>query len=739
MTTCMTEDTRFLVLNKRAAWERGLAVGLQVGDDGLRLVESRRFSAQVSGPPATPRGAVTVVDFAVGACDLLYLLDTTARRVWTYDPTLQHSEPIARMTGPFADAVSVAYAPGTLFLGHRDAPARILALADLNWQVRWSVGAELDAAGRPLGLDGPLTPIDLAADRHGNLYVLTLLAAPASGDGTVPAGALLAIVKLDRGGRVVAVMRPPTLTLGAATPLADLPKHLFLIATPDGAICVLDAPGRRVLRISAAGVVELDFPVDRRRAEDPATRYDIEPAGLGADTDGNLYVGDRRTLDPGEEDDRFIRVFDARGRYRGEVFGYRGPVEQLAVGQSDRIFVLTPARELVVLRPERTFSTGSAAPRGLYFSRALDSTALGTRWHRLAVEAVIPENTQVRVFHLVSDDKQFPLGGQRDLDGYLESLHAPDLTPEALQQAVGRLDALPWSSPPLTNPSDALIRAEAGRFLWLRIELIGSAVQTPTVSSVRAWFPRTSYLRYLPAIYQEDEASRDFLERFLSIFETLLSGVEEQIGHVGRLFDVDATADEFLRWLASWLAIAADESWPPDRLRALMRAAPQLYRQRGTRAGLEAIVELLTGERPLIFEQLQLACIESDQVRQIFQRLFGDDPYCFCVLFPPDPCYDREHPRAAERLVGHDREWYRSAVRLVEAEKPAHTCAGVQLLQPWVQLDLHTYLGINTYLSRPTPRLGSGASMPHDTVLGDVPEAGQIERRSRLGLDTALS
>jgi hypothetical protein len=160
----------------------------------------------------------------------------------------------------------------------------------------------------------------------------------------------------------------------------------------------------------------------------------------------------------------------------------------------------------------------------------------------------------------------------------------------------------------------------------------------------------------------------------------------------------------------------------------LVQRAPDLYTKRGTRASIEAIVELFIGVKPFIVEHFQLQCAQDPEVQHLLVQLYGDDPYCFCVLLPSSQ--GTRHPAQTRQLV----------TRLIEAEKPAHTCAGLLELQPWIYLDMHTYLDINTYLSEPDPRLDMGSVMPRDMLLTDrTPEAGQLERRARLGVDTVLT
>ncbi len=470
---------------------------------------------------------------------------------------------------------------------------------------------------------------------------------------------------------------------------------------------MLDRAERRVLQFSTDGqLINGNFI-----ALPPSITF---PSGLAVDGSGQIFIGDGRPENPDDEDDRFIHIFSSTGALVGVVAAYRGAVDTLAADATERLYIFNRAeQEFVVLRLEQTYvqPQGTLPPVGYYFSNALDSTARGTQWHKLVLETDLPANTQVRVSYLISDD----------IDAFPSN---------AATRPLAALNGLEWSEP-LLNPNDALVGNAAGRYLWLRVQLIGQERLTPTVESIQVYFPRNSYLRYLPAVYQEDVQGRDFLERFLSIFETFFTGFEGRIDHIVRYFDAngsDVVVGDFLRWLASWLAIAVEENWTEAQQRALVQRAPDLYTKRGTRAGIEEIVELFIGAKPFIVEHFQRQCVEEPTVQKLLVQLYGDDPYCFCVLLPSSR--GARDPALTRQLV----------TRLIEAEKPAHTCTGVLELQPWVYLDMHTYLGINTYLSEPDPRLDVGSVMPRDMLLTDrAEEAGQLERRARLGVDTVLT
>jgi hypothetical protein len=99
---------------------------------------------------------------------------------------------------------------------------------------------------------------------------------------------------------------------------------------------------------------------------------------------------------------------------------------------------------------------------------------------------------------------------------------------------------------------EMLVQSHPGRYLWLRLELHGDGYVTPKVGAVRVHYPRDSYLKYLPAVYAEDDESRWFLERFLSIFQTEWDALDAEIDNIARFFDPDAVpAGPCLDYLAS--------------------------------------------------------------------------------------------------------------------------------------------------------------------------------------------
>ena len=72
---------------------------------------------------------------------------------------------------------------------------------------------------------------------------------------------------------------------------------------------------------------------------------------------------------------------------------------------------------------------------------------------------------------------------------------------------------------------------------------------------------RSSYLAYLPALYQDDE----FMGKFLLIFESILKPIENIVDNSALYFDALMTPEPILPWLACWVDLALDPTWPIER------------------------------------------------------------------------------------------------------------------------------------------------------------------------------
>jgi phage tail-like protein len=107
----------------------------------------------------------------------------------------------------------------------------------------------------------------------------------------------------------------------------------------------------------------------------------------------------------------------------------------------------------------------------------------------------------------------------------------------------------------------------------------------PSVSSSRA------YLRdQLPGVFRDDPEGVGLV--YLEALETVLDPIFAVLDSLPAYVDPWLAPPALVELLAAWLGEALDQSWSLERRRRLVAEALPLARRRGTRAGLEAALEL---------------------------------------------------------------------------------------------------------------------------------------------------
>lgn len=95
----------------------------------------------------------------------------------------------------------------------------------------------------------------------------------------------------------------------------------------------------------------------------------------------------------------------------------------------------------------------------------------------------------------------------------------------------------------------------------------------------------------LPGLYRDDP----FTQRLTAAFDEVLAGSIQVLDCYPAYLDPALAPEDFLAWLGGWVGAAPDETWPLERRRAFVASASELYRMRGTAAGLAAHVAIFTG------------------------------------------------------------------------------------------------------------------------------------------------
>jgi phage tail-like protein len=403
---------------------------------------------------------------------------------------------------------------------------------------------------------------------------------------------------------------------------------------------------------------------------------------------------------------------------------------------------------------------------GFYISTALDSQLYRCQWHRLILQGAIPSNCRVKVSTYSAEA----------LLTESELFNLPEAQWGTRQRAVS-MDDGQW---------DCLVRSGPGRYLWLKLELRGNGRATPELSAVTIEFPRISLRRYLPAVFGAEAVSADFTDRFLSLFDTTLRGIEGEIDHLGRYFDpLSAPAEplvkgglDFLSWLSTWIGISLDRRWPEVRRRQFLKQAGRMFNLRGTRRGLwQQLVFYLGMEEkscccpddrprlvcdapkancapveaqpcawappPLILEHYRIrrwlflgAGRISDQAvlwgKSIVNRSQLDENAQVDrtqLIMTQDPYRDPFHVYAHKFTVfvpacfGRSDQDRKSLETLLKSESPAHTRYVVNYVEPRFRVGIQATLGFDAVVARvPEGVTLSQAALGKDAVLGPSPE-----------------
>ncbi len=175
--------------------------------------------------------------------------------------------------------------------------------------------------------------------------------------------------------------------------------------------------------------------------------------------------------------------------------------------------------------------------------------------------------------------------------------------------------------------------------------------------------PPSRLLDYLPAAYREDL----LMGQFLRIFESIMNPIENSVDNMALYFDPRITPEGLLPWLASWVDLTLDPSWPLERRRELVKNATELYRWRGTKRGLAEYLRIYTGAVPVILEYIP-GMILDEKTRLGVNTVLGSSGsgHHFTVIIETDKG-DNIDPRVVREII--------------ESQKPAYTVYTLEIRQ----------------------------------------------------------
>ena len=415
----------------------------------------------------------------------------------------------------------------------------------------------------------------------------------------------------------------------------------------------------------------------------------------------------------------------------------------------------------------------------------LDAGTPDTHWDRLYLQACVPPGCQLAVEAWAGDLPALPAGLP---DSWL--LPQPALLASPLQSELpfaAQADAIGnnnGNSEPshvqlfevlLQRPAGA-VRDLRGRYLRLRLRLVGDGRHSPAVFALRAWHPRFSWQgQYLPEHMRQQQApdagdtspanGADLRDRLLASFEGLWTPLEDRIAAAELLLSPATAPPAQLPVLAELLAQRLPAAWPVARQRRWLASAGARQQRHGTLAALVLALDVLTDGA---VRRGQVVPVEHFRLRRTLATVLGinmdDDTHPltlgtgrsgnsrvgdtlilsddsareFLALFAPEVAaapgdaavvqrvFDDYARRLTVVLHGPARALTRSVAEALPALVPANVVWAVRETEHPFVLGLSPLLGIDTFLeTTPAPqpvvldrsRLGRGDLLRNPVAL----------------------
>lgn len=719
-------DTSYRYVNLERRWPACTLAGVEMRDGVLRLA-SLPSGAVATGSALGDASALAGPSrIGVAGDGTIYVADPARNCIERMEPCASESTTLPCLTGPGSDPGQLRE-PHGVAVGPNDAlyiadtgNARVQLIDRVTGQLRAVIGARHPwSPPSPSDADGELrAPYDLALDRDGNLYVAEPRVVDAGG--AVHPGR---IQKFDRQGRPV-----PAFWATVRAERAPSSPMSIVIVSDDGVAGASAAPRELLLVVDGDPAAVLVFALDGHVDAAATARWTAFAAHVTSPTataagGGFLYVAD--------DDSARVLVFTTHGDFVGVARDYSSATLALGIDHDGRLLAQPRAGGALA----RFDATSSLVELGTVIAGPFTHEPGQEHWFhaRLTVDA-LPAECHVQLFTYTA--AAIPAGGAPD---------APITTAGCLTPRVDAADAPAptgvgrWRAAPVSATS-ALILNAAATYLWVAIVLHGNGRATPEISQLRLDDDSASWLRHLPAIYRRDDATRTFLDRALAVFQDEQTSIEDDLDRIIAQLDPYAASDARLRgrswldWLSSWLAFDLAGSWSEAQRRDTLGQAFALEASRGTVGSLRTFIRLYAGADVRIGEPAVASHVWAlgTSARLGIDTMVAaaaplgavvdttaalDRSYLLAAEDDGSPAFARLANRFCVEAYAADfptADARRELTRVIDAEKPAHACYHLCLIEPAMRVGAQARLGIDAIVGG-TP----GVCLTNDAVLDD--------------------
>jgi phage tail-like protein len=282
------------------------------------------------------------------------------------------------------------------------------------------------------------------------------------------------------------------------------------------------------------------------------------------------------------------------------------PVTGIAAG-SDNL-VVTGTRGLLQFRPSETVPDAAGDVSCTLITPMLHSPERpdARGWLRAEVLANLPEGATLEIsvaatsdaavrdrMNAIADDASLP-----ESHRMRRLLNQPDVwrAPKTLFHGVE-----PQTNDTATTYSAPLFDIREP-YAWISLTLAAAPrANLPAIVQMAVLYPNLSLIDDLPAIYRRSEGQPSFVRSLVGVLEVTTQELDARIGSMGSLVNPSTAPLEWLDFVARWLGLPWDNALSPEQKRSIVLHASELTQQRGTRAGLETLLDCLVPGTPRRF------------------------------------------------------------------------------------------------------------------------------------------
>jgi phage tail-like protein len=324
----------------------------------------------------------------------------------------------------------------------------------------------------------------------------------------------------------------------------------------------------------------------------------FDAALIAGDTQGRVFIA-------GTDRERnsvrhHVVILDGEGETIGDI-----PLDEPATGAASSSGVLIVTTSSAVLMFNVTDAVPDVAPESRFtvVTPMLPSPATpsGPPWLRVETLADLPAGTTMEIVHAATSDAAI-------VDEWNRTLQDPALSRTRRLAALrereelwgtsvsirGSADQLKFAGVPLAAPLLDVNDA----YVAVAVTLIASSgAPLPSLRRLEMLYPGRTLMDHLPAIYRTTEREpRDFTRALVGVLETTTQDLDARIASMGRHINPHTAKKQWLDYIAGWLGLPWDDALSEAQKAAFIASARILARSRGTRAGLEALLEAIIAE-----------------------------------------------------------------------------------------------------------------------------------------------